>query len=64
MNRFLTGDQQLTIIDARAYQAAAANFFGGGGYENKENYRSCCSIEFQNIDNIHGSFFCCFSLTF
>jgi myotubularin-related protein 1/2 len=43
----------LRIFDARSKINAMANKMNNGGYENTDYYTNC-SIDFMDIDNIHG----------
>ena len=47
-----TGQKKMIVMDSRPKTNAQANRLGGGGFENKPNYKHV-KIIFQDIENIH-----------
>ena len=45
---------KLSIYDARQYINAMANRMNKGGFENISDHYTNCSIDFLEIENIHG----------
>ncbi|KAG9291047.1 hypothetical protein G9A89_012919 [Geosiphon pyriformis] len=44
---------KICVLDARGYASAFSNGYGGGGYENTENYPPNTTLRFLGLSNIH-----------
>lgn len=49
-----TNPNKLAIYDARSYINAMANKMNKGGFENVTDHYINCTIDFLDMDNIHG----------